>query len=74
MRRILAGAGLSLLLLTGCTTEYVTPDGNQVPQTGGNLSVREQTFTLRDGRTVFCLVADETYHQGGITCDWENAK
>lgn len=60
-RRAAALAALAMLALAGCA--------------GGSLNdpmpdIRPVTVTLDDGRTVGCV----TRANGGITCDWANAR
>ena len=63
MKRTIAAVALALTL-TGCGTATSSDTGN-------GLMVRESAYTLKDGRTVTCLI-----HTGynTISCDWENAR
>lgn len=42
----------------------------------GSVSGRmtERAITLTDGREVLCLFWDSSSYEGGMSCDWENAR
>lgn len=64
MKRTIAALALVAVALTGCGTSTRSDTGN-------GLMVRESAYTLKDGRTVTCLI-----HTGynTISCDWEGAQ
>ncbi len=61
MKRAVIAVAL-VLTLTACGTPTES-------NTGHGLLMRESNFTLKDGRTVTCLI----YDHASISCDWENA-
>lgn len=68
-KKLVAGVlAVGVLLGTaGCATG--APDA----ETGKATTLYEQPITLSDGRTVTCVVHSDGY-QGGLSCDWSNAK
>ena len=73
---------VALTALTGCSAQGSTgtysesgevvdpaPDNNVYVQ---DSMLKENTYTLRDGRTVTCLALLGP-RQGGLSCDWDNA-
>lgn len=76
--------GAALIALTGCSasaTDNVTQSsqGEVVEKSPDNKVyvqdslLKENVYTLSDGRTVTCLALLGPY-QGGLTCDWDNAR
>ena len=59
--KTLIALALTALFLAGCSSE---------PSTG---EVYEKDITMKDGRTVTCLIFD-SYQEAGMDCDWEDAK
>lgn len=66
MNRTITAATVATLALTltSCGTSTQSDTGN-------GFMVRESDYTLKDGRTVTCLI-HTTYN--AISCDWESAK
>lgn len=54
---------VATLALTGCGTPTQSSSGN-------GFLMRESTYTLKDGRTITCLI----YDHNSIDCDWEGAQ
>ncbi len=68
MKRLLAMTALAVVLLTaGCTTT----EGQEQDRTTDTL--RQESITLDDGRTVQCVIYASGY-KGGVSCDWESAR
>ena len=65
MKRIIPALAIAGLLLTGCVS------GNANTSDEGRL--HEDSITLKDGREITC-VNYSSYNQGGLSCDWNNAK
>lgn len=74
--------GAALITLTGCAStadiEAISNQGEVVEEAPDNnvyvqdRMLKENTYTLSDGRTVTCLALLGP-RQGGLTCDWDNA-
>ena len=56
--------------LSACTGP-VGQASNEGPVNG---QMTERTITLTDGREVLCLFWDSKSYEGGMSCDWENAR
>ena len=64
-RPYLTAATLALALtLTGCAGSATHSDN------GRGYLMRESAYTLKDGRTVTCLI----YDHNSIDCDWEHTE
>lgn len=63
MKRTIATLTVVALTLTACGTSTQSTNGN-------GFLMRESTYTLKDGRTITCLI----YDHSSIDCDWENTK
>lgn len=61
----LAGAVVLAGVLAGCASGFESERS-----TG---SLREETITISDGRTVHCVIYASGY-RGGLSCDWEGAR
>lgn len=72
---ILAGAAgaITLAALTGCASEGRYPNSSEQGADGNDDDIYTTTVHLPDGRSVLC-VEYAGYKQGGISCDWANAK
>ena len=64
MKKTILGACLVAVTLTlsGC---YVSG----MEQDRSTDSLREETITLNDGRTIVCVIYASGY-KGGLSCDW----
>lgn len=67
-RGVGAAVALSVLLaaLAGCAT-----DGSELSRSTDTL--RQESITLDDGRTVQCVIYSAGY-KGGLSCDWDSAR
>lgn len=71
MKRILAGAALTLLL-SGCSS---TPQGGTSHQESISVRSNAHYVQLPEGRRVLCVFEQDAINGGGGTsCDWEHAK
>lgn len=59
-----ATVALALTALVGCSS------APEAPVDGGYGGLSEHAITLKDGRTITCVVFQE-YSKGGVSCDWE---
>ncbi len=57
---------LAATALVGCT-----PSGAEQNRSADSL--RQESITLQDGRTVQCVIYASGY-KGGLSCDWEGAR
>jgi hypothetical protein len=78
---LLGAAAVLLIGLTACGTSQPapqpTPEPIPSPIQVSEKYINQNTFEfqkkLKDGRTVTCVVWQE-YQEGGVSCDWPNAK
>lgn len=60
--------------LTACSNEPTpTPTPTELSVDDTNQYIYEAQKKLKDGRTVTCVIYN-SYQEGGINCDWANAK
>lgn len=66
--RIWAGVTAALLAtaLVGCTS-------TGAERNSSTDTLREETITVQDGRTVHCVIYSAGY-KGGLSCDWDGAR
>lgn len=72
MKRLLtitATLSLSVLALAGCTSL----GGATSTDTGEPTTLYEYPIKLEDGRELTCVIHSGGY-QGGLSCDWANAR
>lgn len=73
----LAGiAAVTVVSLAACGSDGrggVTTQPNDKGAGTYSSSLSERIITLKDGRTVTCVIYDGGY-PGGLSCDWANAK
>lgn len=67
---LIVTAALAAAALTACEAEWETPNS----KVGWSGTLSEETFTLKDGRTITCItLADKNVGGGGLDCDWNGA-
>lgn len=67
MKRLIPALAIMAVALTGCDSGATSVD------TGEPTTLYERHITLEDGREVTCIIHSRSY-QGGVSCDWDNAR
>ena len=67
VKRIIPALAIVALILTGCDT------GDKRVYNEDATKLHEEHVKLKDGSEITCIKYS-SYNQGGLSCDWNNAK